>query len=211
MSQIVLFGAPGAGKGTQAALIKERLGIAHISTGDMFRAAAKTEMGRQALTYMNAGKLVPDPVVIAMVKERLALADCQPGFVLDGFPRTIPQAEMLDELLESMGRSLTCVPSLEVPQDVLVHRLAGRRMCPQCGALYHVDALQGRTTCAKDNAELIQRADDAESAVRIRLVAFENQTLPLKAYYKKRELLVEINGLGDKEAIFERIAAVLKK
>ncbi|MGI9860722.1 adenylate kinase [Moorella naiadis] len=196
--RLVLLGPPGAGKGTQAAAISQRLNILHISTGDMFRAAIKegTPLGRRAEAYLQAGSLVPDEVTIGLVQERLEQQDCRAGFLLDGFPRTVVQAEALDAWLASRVEKLDAVIDIEVPRDDLLERLTGRRVCPRCGATYHVrynpPAVAGK--CDNCGGELIQRADDTEATVSKRLDVYTQQTAPLITYYRQRGLLQEIDG-----------------
>jgi len=196
--RLVLLGPPGVGKGTQAGRIAETYGVPHISTGDMFRAAVAggTKAGREAKTYMDAGKLVPDGVVTAMVRERLAEADCGPGFLLDGFPRTRPQAEALDGLLRDAGQDLDAVVYFTAPEEVIVERLSGRRLCRRCGEGYHVrfmpPAAEG--VCDKCGGELYQRDDDQPDAIRQRLTVYEDQTQELVAYYRDRGLLLQLRA-----------------
>ena len=195
--KIILLGAPGAGKGTQAAIICERLNIPTISTGNIIRAALKsgTEMGLKAKSYMDQGKLVPDEVVIGIIKERLAEDDCQNGFVLDGFPRTIPQAEALD----SMGIQIDKVIDIDVSDEEIVSRLSGRRVCESCSDTYHVEhnppKVEGK--CDKCNGTLVQRKDDHPETVKDRLHVYHEQTEPLKGYYEKQGKLFEVKGEGD--------------
>ncbi|BCV23124.1 adenylate kinase [Moorella sp. Hama-1] len=196
--RLVLLGPPGAGKGTQAAAISQRLAIPHISTGDMFRAAIRegTPLGRRAEAYLKEGGLVPDEVTVGLVQERLEQPDCRAGFLLDGFPRTVAQAEALDAWLAGRGEKLDAVIDIEVPRDDLLERLTGRRVCPRCGATYHVrynpPAAAGK--CDACGGELIQRADDTEETVSKRLDVYTRQTSPLIAYYRQRGLLREIDG-----------------
>jgi adenylate kinase len=196
--KLLIMGPPGAGKGTQAEVLVKELKITHISTGDMFRAAIKegTEMGKKAKEYMDAGQLVPDEVVVGMVKDRLLQPDCQSGFLLDGFPRTIAQAGALDEALKNMGILLDGVINVEVAREKLMDRLTGRRVCKGCGASYHVifnpPAVAGK--CNSCSAELYQRDDDNETTVGNRLDVYEAQTQPLIDYYKAQGILKNING-----------------
>lgn len=191
---LILLGAPGAGKGTQAEVICEKLSIPAISTGNIIREALKngTEMGLKAKSYMDEGKLVPDDVVIGIIKERLSQDDCQNGFILDGFPRTIPQAEALDQ----MGIVIDRVISIEVPDDKIAARMAGRRVCPKCGASYHTEykkpAKEG--VCNACGAELVQRKDDAPETVLERLRVYHEQTEPLKGYYENAGKLRLVEG-----------------
>lgn len=191
---LILFGPPGAGKGTQGEIICETLKIPTISTGAMIRAAIKdgTELGKQASEIIKSGALVPDAVVVGIVRERLAQPDCANGFILDGFPRTIPQAEALDEL----GVKIDCVLSLEVSDDTIVERMSGRRSCPACGATYHVvyNPTKDGKTCDQCGAELTCRADDAPETVLNRLNVYHTETEPLKEYYEKKGLLKSVVG-----------------
>lgn len=197
---VVLLGAPGAGKGTQAERIVADYGLPHISTGDMLRAAvaAGTPMGREAAKYMEAGALVPDEVVVGVVKERLAQPDAREGFLLDGFPRTVAQAEALDALLAAEGRAITHVILIEVPDEELVQRIAGRRSCGRCGKLYNVtfDPPKAEGVCDVCGGELVQRADDNEETVRRRLAVYHEQTAPLVDYYRRRGVLRTVFGGG---------------
>ena len=190
---LILMGAPGAGKGTQSAKISEKYNIPAIATGDILRAAIKegTELGKAAKSYMDAGKLVPDEIVIGIIKEHLATDACKNGFILDGFPRSIPQAEALDAL----GVKIDVVLSIEVDDDKIVERMGGRRVC-SCGASYHVVYNPPKTAdvCDKCGAALYVRADDAAETVKNRLVTFHNQTEPLKEYYSKKGTLVTVEG-----------------
>ena len=208
---IVLLGAPGAGKGTQAKVLAERLGIPHISTGDILRAAVAqgTELGEQAKGYMDRGELVPDELVIAIARERLSEPDCERGFLLDGFPRTLPQAEALGEALEQLGREPLTVVNLDVDEDELVRRLSSRRVCDDCGAIFSVEdpEIEDAGECPRPDCSgtIIQRSDDQPEAIRERLRVYEEQTEPLIDYYDERGLLVNVSGEGDPEAIAERV------
>ena len=192
--KLILLGAPGAGKGTQAEKICEKLSIPTISTGNIIRAALKngTEMGKKAQKYIDAGQLVPDDVVIGIIKERLFEDDCKAGFILDGFPRTIPQAEALDE----MGIEIDCVLSIEVPDEKIVTRMSGRRVCPACGASYHVEYKKPEKDgiCNACGAELVIRKDDEPATVLDRLHVYHEQTEPLKDYYAKTGKLRTVIG-----------------
>lgn len=195
----VLLGAPGAGKGTQAKSLSGMMdGTPHISTGDILRQAVtdETDLGRQVKPYMEAGKLAPDDLLIALVRERLARSDCSEGFLLDGFPRTIPQAEALDKMLEEIGRPLDLVVDIEVPFEVLIERLTGRRTCPDCGMVYHVvfNPPKVEGVCDVCGGSLYQRTDDTEETVRHRLEAYEIQTRPLIDYYARTGLLRRVDG-----------------
>ena len=203
---IIFLGPPGAGKGTQAQRICDALNIPQISTGDILRRAMKegTETGIRAKSYMDAGKLVPDEVIIDIVKERLAMDDCKNGYILDGFPRTVPQAEAL-----STFATIDSVIELAVDDQVLVNRLSGRRACPKCGATYHISMLNGKTTCEKCGEELIQRGDDTAETVLNRLKVYHAQTAPLINYYGEKGLLKTIPGDQDIDGIFAAIMNAL--
>ncbi len=202
---LILLGPPGAGKGTQAKLLASELRIPHISTGDMFRdhKARGTELGKKVQAIMDAGGLVTDDVTNAMVKDRLSRPDVQGGFILDGYPRTIAQAEYLDQLLKSLGQGQPRVLSYEVAEEVLVDRMSGRRSCPRCGAVYHVTQNPPRKAgvCDRDGEPLVQRADDQAETVRRRLQEYGSKTEPLRRYYRERGHLSEIEGVGEPEAI----------
>ena len=210
---LILMGLPGAGKGTQAERIVEKYGLPHISTGDMFRAAIKeeTELGKKAKSYMDAGELVPDDVTIGIVRERLGKADCQKGFLLDGFPRTTAQAEALDNLLADMGRQIDAVLYIDVDRDSLLERLTGRRICSQCGATYHItlNPPKEEGVCDKCGGELFQRDDDKIETVKTRLEVNEKQQKPLLDFYNKKSCLQEINGNQDIDDVFASIERVL--
>ncbi|GAA5417679.1 adenylate kinase [Paraliobacillus ryukyuensis] len=206
---LILMGLPGAGKGTQAEKIVEKYQIPHISTGDMFRLAMKegTDLGKKAKTFMDQGALVPDEVTIGIVRERLTKADCNGGFLLDGFPRTIAQAEALEDLLHDMNRSLDYVVHVEVPQDQLMERLTGRRICPTCGTTYHVkfNPPKQEGICDIDGSELIQREDDRPETVAKRLEVNAEQTKPMLDFYHDKGYLVSIDGLQDIDKVFTDI------
>ncbi|HAG11055.1 MAG TPA: adenylate kinase [Desulfotomaculum sp.] len=211
---LLIMGPPGAGKGTQAEVLVKELSITHISTGDMFRSAIKegTEMGKKAKEYMDQGGLVPDEVVVGMVKERLAMPDCAKGFLLDGFPRTLPQAEALDETLKALTIKLDGVINIDVPRERLMARLTGRRICKGCGASYHVlfNPPKSEGKCNSCEGELYQRSDDNEEAVSNRLDVYESQTQPLIDYYVKVNLLKNINGDQDIKKVLDDVLASLK-
>ena len=194
---IIFLGAPGAGKGTQAEIVSEKLGIPTISTGNIIRAALKegTQMGLRAKAYIEAGELVPDDVVIGIIKERLLKGDCENGFILDGFPRTIPQAQALAE----MGVNIDMVIDIYVPDDVIEQRLSGRRVCKNCGNSYHVLYKQPESEgiCDACGGELIQRADDAPETIRERLKVYHEKTEPLKGYYEEQHKLFTVEGQED--------------
>lgn len=210
---LILFGPPGAGKGTQAQFLVDQFKIPQISTGDMLRAAVRqqTPLGVKAQEIMQQGGLVSDEIVLGIVEERLAQEDCCKGFVLDGFPRTIPQAESLAKILERSGRSIEHVVSLEVDTDELVKRLSGRRSCPSCGKGYHItfDAPKQTDICDVCGVALVQRDDDREETVRNRLSVYDQQTAPLKDMYQAQQLLRAIPGMGPIGEVQRRIAAAL--
>jgi len=201
---IIFLGPPGAGKGTQAQKICSALNIPQISTGDILRRAMKegTETGLKAKSYIDAGQLVPDEVIIDIVRERLAMDDCGQGYILDGFPRTVPQAEALDTFA-----TIDCVIELDVKDEVLVERLSGRRVCVKCGATYHLSMLNGKTTCDVCGEELIQRNDDKAETVLNRLKVYHDQTAPLIGYYENKGLLKKVDGAQGLEKTF---AAIMK-
>lgn len=211
--KLLIMGRPGAGKGTQAVNIKEYYHIPHISTGDMFRAALKnqTKLGLLAKSYMDQGALVPDEVTIGIVEERLLEPDCKNGFLLDGFPRTIAQAEALDKFLTSNGVKLDAVLDVDVPSEILVKRMVGRRVCKGCGATYHIEFNPPKAEGICDNCgtALIQRADDTEATAVNRLSVYDKQTAPLLEYYEKKNILKTVNGNQPLDKVFEDIKAVL--
>lgn len=206
---IILMGLPGAGKGTQAEKINEKYNIPHISTGDMFRLAIKegTPLGKQAKQYLDDGALVPDEVTNGIVEERLAMDDCKNGFLLDGFPRTIPQAEALRDIVEKLGKKLDYVIHVDVPKEKLLERLTGRRVCPSCGTTYHImyNPPKQEGVCDKDGTELVQRDDDTEETVQKRLDVNIEQTKPLLDFYEKEGILLTVNGDQEIEAVFSEI------
>lgn len=209
------MGLPGAGKGTQAEKINEKYDIPHISTGDMFRLAIKegTPLGKEAQTYMDEGALVPDEVTSGIVKERLAMDDCKEGYLLDGFPRTIPQAEALEEITTELNRELDYVIHVDVPEDKLLERLTGRRVCPSCGSSYHViyNPPKVEGVCDKDGAALEQRDDDTEETVQKRLDVNIEQAKPLLDFYKDKGILITVNGDQSIDQVFADIEAKLDK
>lgn len=211
--RMILMGPPGAGKGTQAEMLTGKLGIPHISTGDMFRAAIKngTELGNKAKSFLDAGQLVPDEVTVGIVRERLNQPDCATGFLLDGFPRTVAQADALGQILAEMGTRLDIAINIEVGRNELLSRMTGRRVCRSCGATYHVVFNPSRegSTCDKCRGELYQRADDTEATVANRLDVYERQTEPLIRYYRDQGLLHSIDGSQPVEAVFREILALL--
>jgi adenylate kinase len=206
---VILLGPPGSGKGTQAQKMVERYRIPQISTGDILRGAVKekTPLGVEAKRYMDQGALVPDEVVVGIVRDRLKGADCDGGFLLDGFPRTVPQAEALESTLKDMKTGIDHVVSIEVDNDELIRRLTGRRTCRNCGAMYHLtfDPPKKEGICNKCGGELYQRDDDKEETIRARLQVYEKQTAPLIEYYRNRGLLRTIDGVGATEKIFGKI------
>ena len=210
---IILLGPPGAGKGTQAKMLVEKYGIPQISTGDILRENLKkqTELGLEAKKYMDAGKLVPDEVVIGIINNRLKEDDCQKGYMLDGFPRTVAQAEALDKILAENGSGIDHVISIDVPDAELLGRLTGRRTCRQCGQGYHVmfDPPEKEGVCGKCSGELYQRDDDNEATVSNRLKVYADQTQPLIDYYQNKGLIRPIDGLGKIQEIFDRVVKVL--
>lgn len=211
---ILLMGPPGAGKGTQAAMLVEKFAIPHISTGDMFRAAVSegTELGKQAKACMDAGQLVPDSITIGIVKERLAKPDCQNGFILDGFPRTIEQADALDNTLGELKIKLDRVINISVPAEDLISRATGRRICKNCGATYHVTykPTQVEGKCDTCGGETYQRADDSEATMTKRLSVYAQQTKPLVEYYQDRGLYTEIEGRQAIDKVLTDIVASLR-
>jgi adenylate kinase len=213
VARVVLLGPPGAGKGTQAKLLQEEFGAVQISTGDILRQAVadKTALGGEAAAYISRGALVPDDLIVNLVAERLKEKDCARGFLLDGFPRTIPQAGGLDEILDKMGLRLNGVLSVQVPENILIERLAGRRTCRQCGALTHVAFNTPKTAgvCDRCGGELYQREDDKEETVAHRLEVYRAQTAPLVDYYQKRSLVRVIDGVGEIGVIRARIIEAL--
>jgi len=210
--QVLIMGPPGAGKGTQAAEIVKRYSIPQISTGEMFRAAVAegTELGQKAKACMDAGELVPDEVTIGIVRERLSKADCKCGFLLDGFPRTVEQADALNKILEDLGKKLTCVLNISVPAEDLIERAVGRRICKKCGATYHVkfNPTQAEGKCDKCGGELYQRADDTAETMATRLSTYEKSTRPLIDYYKNAGIYAEVDG---RQAIDKVTADIFKK
>jgi adenylate kinase len=211
---IILMGLPGAGKGTQAERIVKEFDIPHISTGDMFRAAVKNEtpLGLEAKSYMDKGLLVPDEIVIGIVRERLAMDDCAKGFLLDGFPRTVPQAEALTATLKELGREIDHVININVRRELLIERLTGRWICPICGASYHTlfNPPKEAGVCDKDGGKLFQRDDDKPEVVAQRLDVNIAQTQPLIDYYVEQGLLRNINGEQDIQVVFAEITSVLR-
>ncbi|WP_141434136.1 adenylate kinase [Bacillus sp. 03113] len=210
---LVLMGLPGAGKGTQAEKIVEKYHVPHISTGDMFRAAMKdeTELGLKAKSFMDKGELVPDEVTIGIVRERLSKDDCEKGFLLDGFPRTVPQAEALEDILSSLSKKIDYVINISVDQDILMERLTGRRICKSCGATYHLvfNPPANETVCDRCGGELYQRADDNEATVKNRLDVNIKQSAPLLSFYETKGYLRNIDGQQDIQKVFADLDALL--
>jgi adenylate kinase len=212
--KLIFIGPPGSGKGTQAKRLASRFAVPHISTGDMLREAVAegSALGQEADKIMKSGALVPDDVMIGLIRERLGKSDARKGFILDGFPRTLVQAEKLDALVAGNGTDRLRVVRLLVPDDALVHRLTQRRTCAQCGAIYHLENHPPRVAdvCDKCGGPLIARPDDTEGAIRKRLESFHKQTTPVADYYKSKKLLKEVDGIGPVDSVFERIEQSLK-
>ena len=210
---LILLGPPGAGKGTQAQRMEDRYHIPQISTGDILRGAVKesTPLGIRAKGFMDQGQLVPDEIVIGIIEERLKAKDCDPGFILDGFPRTIPQAEALQPILNKIGKKIDHVINIEVDPEELVRRLTGRRTCKNCGAMFHLlfRPPKKEGICDRCGGTLYQRADDKEETIRTRLKEYEKQTAPLIQYYRGKKTLRPIQGMGGPDQIFEQIARAL--
>ena len=211
--KIIMLGAPGAGKGTQAKKIAEKYAIPHISTGDIFRANIKngTELGMKAKTFMDQGLLVPDELVVDLVVDRVQQEDCANGYVLDGFPRTIPQAEALDNALNALGQKMDYAINVEVPDENIVNRMGGRRACVGCGATYHLvyAPTKVENVCDKCQGELILREDDKPETVQKRLNVYHEQTQPLIDYYTGKEIMVEVDGTVDINDVFQAIVNIL--
>lgn len=211
--KIIMLGAPGAGKGTQAKMIADKYSIPHISTGDIFRANIKngTELGKKAKEYMDQGKLVPDELTVDLVIDRVGQEDCKNGYVLDGFPRTIPQAECLSETLAKMGTEIDYAINVEVPDENIVNRMSGRRACVSCGATYHIVHIPTKVEgiCDRCGSELILRDDDKPETVTNRLTIYHEQTQPLIDYYKGKDILVEVDGTQDMKDVFADITKIL--
>lgn len=211
--KIIMLGAPGAGKGTQAKMIAEKYGIPHISTGDIFRANIKngTELGKEAKQYMDQGLLVPDELTVKILLDRVAQPDCANGYVLDGFPRTIPQAEVLDKALDELGDKIDFAINVEVPDENIIRRMGGRRACLSCGATYHIEHIPPKQegvcdTCGK---ELVLRDDDKPETVQNRLEVYHNQTQPLIEFYNAKGVLRNVDGTVDMKDVFAAITKIL--
>lgn len=215
LKSIILLGAPGAGKGTNAKRITSFYGIPHISTGDMFREAIKnhTKLGDEASSYMQQGLLVPDEVTIGLVRERLNKDDCKNGYLLDGFPRTIKQAEALKNIGHELNRPVNYVIDIDVPENVLKDRITGRRVCKVCGAPYHVTNMKSKVdgVCDLCGGELIQRKDDNEEALKVRLAEYHKQTEPLKKFYEGERILHTVDGTIDLDELLNEIKALIKE
>jgi len=213
--RLVLLGAPGAGKGTQAKKLIERYSIPQISTGDILRKAVQdgTPLGKEAKSYMDRGELVPDNVVIGIIKERLTQEDCKKGYILDGFPRNVAQAKALDEMLLSLNSPLDYAISIDVPFDELMKRLTGRRTCRNCGQMYNIYFTPPKKNgvCDKCGGELYQRDDDKEETIRKRLEVYEAQTAPVIGYYREKGILKSVPGTGEIDDIFNKIISILEK
>ncbi len=212
--RIILFGPPGVGKGTQAKILSNDLKIVHIASGDILRAAIAngTELGKKAKTFMDRGELVPDEVVIGIIQDRLKEKDAANGFILDGFPRTLPQAEALDKVFAKAGIKVDRVVSMEVDKEVLLKRLTARRVCRKCGAIYNLSADKiENSKCPKCGGELYQRDDDKEETILRRFEVYQNQTRPVKGYYAGKKLLVEVDGIGEIRDVTDRLSRALRQ
>ena len=211
--KIIMLGAPGAGKGTQAKRIAQRYGIPHVSTGDIFRANIKngTELGMKAKAYMDAGNLVPDEITIGMLLDRIHEADCEKGYVLDGFPRTIPQAESLTAALKERGEKMDYAIDVDVPDENIIKRMSGRRACLACGATYHIayNPPKKEGVCDQCGEPLVLRKDDKPETVKNRLEVYHQQTQPLIDYYKKEGILAQVDGTQNMDQVFEDIVKIL--
>ena len=211
--KIVMLGAPGAGKGTQAKMIADQYSIPHISTGDIFRANIKegTELGKEAKSYMDKGQLVPDELTVKILLDRVAKEDCKNGYVLDGFPRTIPQAEVLEDALTKLNDKIDYAINVEVPDENIVRRMSGRRACLSCGATYHIVHIPPKAegVCDRCGKDLVLRDDDKEETVQKRLNVYHEQTQPLIDFYEKRGVLKEVDGTVDMKDVFAAITRIL--
>lgn len=211
--KIIMLGAPGAGKGTQAKMIADKYGVPHISTGDIFRANIKngTELGMEAKKYMDQGLLVPDELTVKILLDRVAKDDCEKGYVLDGFPRTIPQAEVLEEALNNIGDKIDFAIDVDVPDENIVRRMSGRRACSSCGATYHIEHVPPKTEgiCDRCGKELVLRDDDKAETVKNRLNVYHEQTQPLIEFYEKKGVLKSVDGTVDMQDVFAAIVSIL--
>lgn len=211
--KIIMLGAPGAGKGTQAKMIAEKYSVPHVSTGDIFRANIKnnTELGKEAKSYMDKGELVPDELTVKILLDRVAQDDCKNGYVLDGFPRTIPQAEVLEEALTKLGDAIDYAINVDVPDENIVKRMSGRRACVTCGATYHIEHVPPvkEGICDKCGSELILRDDDKPETVLNRLDVYHKQTQPLIDFYSAKGVLKDVDGTQDMQDVFNSITAIL--
>lgn len=211
--RVVFLGAPGVGKGTQGERLSAQFGWPKISTGDLLREAVKrqTPLGKDAKHYMDQGQLVPDSVVVGLVREKLAESGCAKGFILDGFPRTVPQAEELDQLLSTQQVGLSRVVNFRVPREAIVQRLSGRRSCPKCQAVFHVDFAPSKrgSLCDRCGAALVQRSDDRRDTIEARLQVYDEQTAPLIDYYQRQGLLVNLEAEGPVDAVYGKLVALL--
>ena len=211
--KIIMLGAPGAGKGTQAQMIAEKYSIPHISTGDIFRVNIKngTELGKKAKEYMDKGLLVPDELTVQLLLDRVANDDCKNGYVLDGFPRTIPQADVLDAELNKLGDKVDFAVNVDVPDENIVRRMSGRRACLKCGATYHIEHIPPKVEgiCDKCGSELVLREDDKPETVQNRLSVYHEQTQPLIDYYDKKQILKTVDGTKDMQEVFSDIVNIL--
>ncbi|MBR1876845.1 MAG: adenylate kinase [Lachnospiraceae bacterium] len=211
--KIIMLGAPGAGKGTQAKMIAQSYKLPHISTGDIFRANIKegTDLGKEAKTYMDEGKLVPDELTVRILLDRVAKDDCKDGYVLDGFPRTIPQAEVLEKELEKLGDKVDYAINVDVPDENIINRMSGRRACLKCGATYHIKHVPPKKEgiCDVCGSELVLRDDDKPETVKKRLDVYHEQTQPLIEFYTKRDVLKTVNGNADPKDVFAAIKEIL--
>lgn len=211
--KIIMLGAPGAGKGTQAKMIADKYGVPHVSTGDIFRANIKqgTELGKEAKTYMDKGLLVPDELTVKILLDRVAKDDCKNGYVLDGFPRTIPQAEVLDKALAELGDAIDYAINVDVPDENIVNRMSGRRACLACGATYHIVHIPPKAegVCDRCGKELVLRDDDKPETVKKRLGVYHEQTQPLIDFYTKKGILKTVDGTMDMQDVFAGIVKIL--
>ena len=212
--KIIMLGAPGAGKGTQAKMIAEKFGVPHISTGDIFRANIKegTELGIEAKKYMDQGLLVPDELTVKILLDRVAKEDCAGGYVLDGFPRTIPQAEVLDAALDKLNEKIDYAVNVDVPDENIVKRMSGRRACLKCGATFHIEHIPPKQEgiCDSCGGELVLRDDDKQETVQNRLKVYHDQTQPLNDYYAKKGVLKSVDGTVEMQKVFQSISDIIK-